>query len=133
MQAGSTPCLPQSTDMKTSYREIAPYLTKDRSEIRELMHPAVHGNCNQSFAEATVPPGATTLSHRHRVTEEIYHITEGSGTMTLGDERFAVKVGDTICIPPGAAHCIENTGGGPLRILCACSPAYSHDDTELVT
>ena len=102
--------------MKTSYREIAPYVTKDRSEIRELMHPGVHGNRNQSFAEATVPVGATTLLHRHRVTEEIYHITEGAGTMTLGDERFAVKAGDTICIPPGTAHCIENTGGGEAAI-----------------
>ena len=34
------------------YRDIEPYVTKDGSEIRELMHPAVHGNEKQSLAEA---------------------------------------------------------------------------------
>jgi mannose-6-phosphate isomerase-like protein (cupin superfamily) len=43
-----------------------------------------------------------------------------------------VRTGDTVCIPPGTPHRIRNTGAGPLRILCCCSPAYSHDDTELV-
>ncbi len=40
--------------------------------------------------------------------------------------------GDTVAIPPGAAHCIENTGTEPLRILCACTPPYDHGDTHLV-
>ena len=52
--------------------------------------------------------------------------------MTLGDINFAVHSGDTVCIAPGTAHCIANTGNVPLRILCACAPAYSHDDTELL-
>ena len=43
--------------MKTSHDQIPPYTTKDGSEIRELMHPAVHGNRNQSFAEAIVAAG----------------------------------------------------------------------------
>lgn len=118
--------------MRSAYRSITSYQTKDGSEIRELMHPAVHGNRNQSFAEATVRPGMRTAMHRHNVTEEIYHITQGQGVMTLGDEQFAVIVGDTVCIPPGTPHCIANTGDAPLRILCACSPAYSHQDTELL-
>lgn len=118
--------------MRTAYRSIQAYVTKDGSEIRELMHPAVNGNRNQSFAEATVQPGAETRLHRHVLTEEIYHITGGTGMMTLGDERFAVAVGDTICIAPGTPHCIANTADAPLTILCACSPAYSHDDTELL-
>lgn len=118
--------------MRSTYRSTASYQTKDGSEIRELMHPAAHGNRNQSLAEATVEPGATTALHQHMLTEEIYHITSGTGMMTRGDERFAVTVGDTICIAPGTPHCIANNGAAPLTILCACSPAYSHDDTELL-
>jgi len=41
--------------MKSRHADAAPYVTKDGSEIRELMHPAVHGNRAQSLAEATVP------------------------------------------------------------------------------
>lgn len=118
--------------MRSTYRSIAPYQTKDGSEIRELMHPAVHGNRNQSLAEATVQPGMKTAMHRHNVTEEIYHVTQGQGMMTLGGEQLAVTAGDTICIMPGTAHCIANTGNAPLRVLCACSPAYLHGDTELL-
>ena len=118
--------------MRSSYHAVVPYATRDGSEIRELMHPSVHGNRNQSFAEATVLPGARTALHRHQLTEEIYHITGGEGMMTLGSERFAVAAGETICIAPGTPHCIENTGEIPLKILCSCAPAYSHDDTELI-
>ena len=70
---------------KTRYAEIPAYVTKDGSEIRELMHPAVHGNRLQSLAEATLAPGMRTPLHRHAVTEDLYHITSGSGLMTLGD------------------------------------------------
>jgi len=119
--------------MKTAYATIPAYVTKDGSVIRELMHPAVHGNSNQSLAEAEVPQGTETFLHIHRHTEELYHVTAGTGRMTLGDEVFSVQAGDTVLIRPGIAHRIACTGSGPLRILCCCSPAYAHDDTHLVT
>lgn len=118
--------------MKTCIAGIDPYLTKDGSEIRELMHPDRHGNRNQSLAEAVVPAGARTRLHRHRETEELYHVTSGEGLLTLGGERIKVGPGDTALIPPGTPHCIEAAGGVPLRILCCCSPAYRHDDTDLL-
>lgn len=111
---------------------VNPYITKDGSEIRELMHPAVHGNRNQSLAEARVPVGAKTHAHRHTVAEELYHITQGTGRLSLDDQQFDVAVGDTICINPGQAHCIENTGTEMLVFLCCCSPAYRHEDTTLL-
>lgn len=118
--------------MKSRYADVSAYITKDGSEIRELMHPAVHGNHRQSLAEATIEPGARTQSHRHAVTEELYHVTAGSGIMTLGDTCFPVTVGDTVLIAPGTTHRIEATGPEPLRMLCCCSPPYSHEDTELM-
>lgn len=116
----------------TRYEEIEPYVTKDGSIIRELMHPAVHGNFNLSLAEATVPAGGKTFLHRHGTSEEIYYIVEGRGIMTLDSEEFEVGRGDTICISPGTPHRIQNTGEELLKIICCCSPAYSHDDTELM-
>jgi mannose-6-phosphate isomerase-like protein (cupin superfamily) len=118
--------------VRTEYDKIQPYTTKDGSLVRELMHPRLHGNSRQSLAEATIQVGAETLLHRHLVSEEIYHITEGLGGMTLGKDQFEIKAGDTICILPGTPHRVRNTGTAPLKILCCCSPAYSHEDTELV-
>jgi mannose-6-phosphate isomerase-like protein (cupin superfamily) len=118
--------------MRTSYAAIRSYITADGSEIRELMHPDHHGNQRQSLAEATLRPGQETLPHKHLRTEELYHITAGRGLMTLGEERFSVFAGDTVHIPPGTPHCISNVGAEPLRILCCCTPAYSHEDTVLL-
>lgn len=117
---------------KSRYTSVKPFTTKDGSIIRELMHPNVHGNANQSLAEAMVPVGQGTQLHRHRRSEEIYHVTEGEGRMVRGTEIFAINPGDTICIPPGTPHRVDNTGPTPLKILCCCSPPYSHTDTELL-
>ena len=118
--------------MMTRFDEQAAYVTKDGSEIRELMHPTVHGNRQQSLAEARVAPGLVTALHRHLRSEELYHVTAGEGLMTLGDDSFAIRPGDTVAIPPGTPHCVRNTGTATLVILCCCSPAYDHGDTELL-
>jgi mannose-6-phosphate isomerase-like protein (cupin superfamily) len=34
-------------------------------------------------------------------------------------------------IAPGLRHKLWNTGSGPLRLLCCCAPAYTHEDTVL--
>ncbi len=114
------------------YKNINAYITQDNSEIRELMHPDTQGNKLQSLAEAIVKPGEKTLLHRHIKSEELYFIMQGKGCLQLEQVIIPVAPGDTICIPPGSAHRIENTGDIELKILCCCSPAYSHEDTELL-
>lgn len=118
--------------IKTAYKDVAAFTTKDGSLIRELMHPQHHAAQQQSLAEAIVPTGVTTLLHKHRKTEEFYHILEGEGEMVLGEERFPVSIGDTVCIKPGTPHQVTAMGDKDLRFLCSCSPAYSDDDTELL-
>jgi mannose-6-phosphate isomerase-like protein (cupin superfamily) len=118
--------------MKTIYKDLPTYQTKDGSLIRELMHPDLHGARNQSLAEAIVPPGVTTHLHRHLIAEEIYYITQGEGEMRLGNALFSVESGDTILIPPGTPHAVRNKGDIDLHIICCCSPAYRHEDTELI-
>lgn len=124
--------VPMNSKHHTTRKQITPYITKDGSKISELMHPLLHSSQNQSLAEAVVPGGTRTHLHRHHRSEELYHITSGSGMMQLGEDEFEVNSGDTVCIPPGTAHCIHNTGNDELVILCCCSPAYQHEDTELL-
>jgi mannose-6-phosphate isomerase-like protein (cupin superfamily) len=85
----------------------------------------------QSLAEARLAPGASTAPHYHRVTEEIYYITHGSGEMRIAEETRPVQPGDAIAIPPGEIHTIRNTGEETLRFLCCCAPGYEHADTVL--
>jgi mannose-6-phosphate isomerase-like protein (cupin superfamily) len=108
-----------------------PFTTKDGSTIRSLLERTNSAAANQSLAEATVPPGASTTPHRHPKTEEIYYILSGTGRMTLGGEARDVGPLDAILIPPGTRHTLANTGPNPLVFLCCCAPPYSHDDTML--
>ena len=106
-----------------------PFITKDGSEIRELL---AHRNSiirNQSLAEARVPVGGSTQEHYHARAEEIYFITAGRGRMRIESEIAEVKAGDAIAIPPGKKHKLWNTGSETLKLLCCCSPAYEHSDT----
>jgi len=113
------------------YSDVNAYTTQDGSEIRELMHPSIHGNKSQSLAEATVKPNESTFLHKHIKSEEIYYILQGSGKLFLDNEIIQVSKGDTICIMPGTNHNIANIGQDDLKILCCCSPAYSHEDTVM--
>ena len=112
-------------------QRVEPFLTKDGSEIRELL--AWRNSCirNQTLAEARLPVGMRTTPHHHVVTEEIYYILHGEGDMRVDAETRRVVVGDAIAIPPGAVHQITNTGDTELRFLCCCAPGYEHEDTVL--
>jgi len=114
-----------------SLHRVKPFRTLDGSEIRELAGPATGTAVNQSLAEATVPAGGATAEHFHRVTEEIYFFTHGRGRMRLAEVERDVEPGDTVVIPPGVRHKLWATADEPLRLLCCCAPAYSHDDTVI--
>jgi mannose-6-phosphate isomerase-like protein (cupin superfamily) len=107
------------------------FITKDGSEIRELLAHRNSAIRNQSLAEARVPVGGATQEHYHSQTEEIYYITHGTGRMRIEGEVRDVVVGDAIAILPGQRHKLWNTGKEPLRLLCCCAPAYEDSDTTL--
>lgn len=113
----------------TNLNRAAPFLTKDGSEIRELLAHRNSSIRNQSLAEARLPVGASTQEHYHAKTEEIYFITAGQGRMRIEDEVMEVKAGDAIAILPGKKHKLWNTGSNLLTLLCCCAPAYEHSDT----
>ena len=109
--------------------ELSPFVTKDGSEIRELLAYRNSVIRNQSLAEARLPVGASTQEHYHVRAEEIYYITHGTGRMRIEGEMRDVKAGDAVAIPPGSKHKLWNTGNETLRLLCCCAPAYEHSDT----
>ena len=43
----------------------------------------------------------------HPATQGVYHFLQGSGWMTVGDERHAIAAGATMIVPQGAARGIE--------------------------
>jgi mannose-6-phosphate isomerase-like protein (cupin superfamily) len=114
-----------------SLNEVGPFITKDGSEIRELLAHRNSAIRNQSLAEARLPVGASTQEHFHPRAEEIYYITHGVGKIRIEGETREVRAGDAIAIPPGQKHKLWNAGNETLRLLCCCAPAYEHGDTVM--
>jgi len=120
----------QFMDIK-NLNEVEPFITKDGSEIRELLAHRNSAIRNQSVAEARLPAGASTQEHFHPRAEEIYYITHGTGKIQIENETREVRAGDAIAIPPGKKHKLWNTGNETLHLLCCCAPAYEHSDTVI--
>jgi uncharacterized cupin superfamily protein len=58
--------------------------------------------------------------HYHLANEEALYILEGSATLRLGAEKFAVSKGHFVTFRAGQerAHQLINTGSAPLRYIC---------------
>lgn len=118
---------------KNNINNSKSFITKDSSAIRSILDLSNAKVKNQSLAEATVFKGKSTIAHQHRGTEEIYYFTQGKGVMIFdAKEKFAVKKGDGVLIPPGTTHKLINTGKEDLKILCMCAPPYSNEDTFIM-
>jgi mannose-6-phosphate isomerase-like protein (cupin superfamily) len=104
-----------------------PFTTVDGSTIRSILDRTNAPVQHQSLAEASLPAGAATQKHYHKIAEEIYFILEGAALMDLNGQTQPVGPGDAILIPPHAWHQI--TAHTPLRFLCCCAPPYAHEDT----
>jgi mannose-6-phosphate isomerase-like protein (cupin superfamily) len=109
--------------------QVPAFITKDGSEIRELLAHRNSAIRNQSLAEARLTVGASTQEHYHPKAEEIYFLTHGQGRIRIEGEVHEVSAGDAIAIPPGQRHKLWNTGSETLRLLCCCAPGYEHTDT----
>jgi mannose-6-phosphate isomerase-like protein (cupin superfamily) len=114
-----------------SYAQLEPFVSLDGSEIREWAGRVSAPAQNLSLAEAILPVAGATTEHYHQTSEELYLITGGEGRLVIDGEERIVGEGDCALIPPGARHKLFNTGAEPLRILCACAPAYADADTVL--
>jgi mannose-6-phosphate isomerase-like protein (cupin superfamily) len=66
--------------------QVPAFITKDGSEIRELLAHRNSAIRRQSMAEARVPVGGSTLEHYHARAEEIHYITSGTGRLRPGNE-----------------------------------------------
>lgn len=72
-----------------------------------ISSPQTHTN-SLTVGIATCPPKTGHLCpHRHRQAE-VYHITEGQGTVEIDGAQFPVQTGSVVYIPGDSKHGIRN-------------------------
>ena len=77
---------------------------------------------------AEISPGDVFQPHCHHP-PEIYHIVEGSGTITIEGESEEMRMGSTAFIPGNAVHSIRNDGEQMLRFFYV----FGEDSMENIT
>ena len=55
--------------------------------------------------------GAGAMEAHTHPTQEIYLVVDGTGFCVIDGERFAIRAGDVIHIPPNALHSVECEAG----------------------
>ena len=80
-----------------------------------------------SVIQERVPPGKFEVKHLHRRSRQFFYILSGEATMVVGDARIALKAGQGIEIPPGAAHQFRNDSDAEVNFIVVSCPK-SHGD-----
>jgi len=106
------------------------YYFKEGCHILEVLNSAEDPAL--SIARAKVAPATETQLHALKDTFERYYVLQGTGVVTVGRTEQSVGEGDVVCIAPGVAQKIKNTGDEDLVFLAMCTPRFIVDNyTEL--
>jgi mannose-6-phosphate isomerase-like protein (cupin superfamily) len=101
--------------------------TSDR-EFRILLEPESGLSGATQFVGYI--PTKRAPEHYHLYDEVIY-VLHGEGLLHIGDERTPIGPGSCIHLSPELRHCLENTGGGEMRVLGVFRPAGDPSEAYL--
>ncbi len=80
-----------------------------------------------------VYPGKRLSLQKHRQREEHWYVLSGQALVTRGPDQIPLKKGDSVDIPYGALHRIENVGSEEVTFIEVQSGDYfGEDDIERV-
>ena len=114
----------------TKFRyEKPPMTAMDGALIYELMTPEERKKLDVALAVGFLPQNRKAFPHYHKISEELYYVTDGFGRVRVEEEEFDVKKGSLLYIPTNTVHALENLSNSKeLKILCVSSPAYTKED-----
>jgi mannose-6-phosphate isomerase-like protein (cupin superfamily) len=110
-------------------REIKkPFTARDGAKIYELDSAKDRKRRGVGFAAGFLEPNKKAVKHYHKVSDEIYYVVSGNGTIQLDKEEMDVKKGSLIYVPKGTLHGLNNPEDRDLKILCVSFPEYKEED-----
>ena len=89
---------------------------------KALVRPETCGSRRIDFRISCYQPMAHVAEHVHKVQEQIYHVLDGEGVLTLDGRKVVMRRHDYVYIPPGVRHGFTNEGLSPLVFLVVTSP-----------
>jgi mannose-6-phosphate isomerase-like protein (cupin superfamily) len=87
-----------------------------------LVFDPIGDKANFVFAVEIFDPGGKTPPNAHPRAQEMFFVLKGEGVAHCGGNPVALRRGDSLLLPPGTEHVIENTGAGRLYCLTLMVP-----------
>jgi mannose-6-phosphate isomerase-like protein (cupin superfamily) len=94
---------------------------------KALVRPEVCGVQRVDYRISCYQPMAHVQEHVHKVQEQIYHVLDGEGMLTLDDRKVLMRKHDYVFIPPGVRHSFTNNGLVPLVFLVVTTPVEDQE------
>ncbi len=94
---------------------------------KALVRPETCGSRRIDFRISCYQPMAHVVEHVHQVQEQVYHVLEGEGLLTLDGKRLLLRRNDYVFVPPGVRHGFTNNGTVPLVFLVVTTPVEDND------
>ena len=76
----------------------------------------------------TISPGAAVSFQYHNHRAEHWIVVSGTAKVTKGEEVFLLKENESVSIPQGMKHRLENPGDVPLEVIEAQMGEYLGED-----
>lgn len=126
-----------SRDKVKDVKSLVKSLKKD-GRVEALGHRKVYRpwGCYESVDDSerfqvkriTVKPGAKLSLQKHYHRAEHWTVVSGTAIITKGDEEFLLKEDESVYIPLGVMHRMENPGKVPLELIEVQSGTYLGED-----
>ena len=88
----------------------------------------IHDEHNYKLKRIEVQPGQRLSYQYHQKRSEVWTLVQGTGTITLDGQVKNYKVGETILIPQGVKHRIENSEQDKVVFIEVQTGTYFGED-----
>lgn len=110
--------------MKKGYKGAIEKLTLKNTHFRKVLYTAAH--CQ--LVLMTLQPGEDIGLETHHEGDQFFRFERGEGRVVINGKKYAVKDGDAVIVPAGAAHNIINTSKRKaLSLYTIYAPAHHKD------
>jgi mannose-6-phosphate isomerase-like protein (cupin superfamily) len=118
-----------SYNSKKLNRKRERFAAYDGALVEELNSKEERERLRIGFAYGILPPARNARTHHHNISDEVYFIIKGNGTIKLNNEVSVVQKGSLVYIPKGTSHSLMNLYSKEnLEALCLSYPPYQEND-----
>ena len=118
-------CFETSTPVKEKRSEILHHRTVYRPWGN---YDSIDNGSRHQVKRITVKPGAKLSIQKHFHRSEHWVVVRGTAQVTKGDETIMLAENESVYLPLGIVHALENPGKIPLEIIEVQTGSYLGED-----